>query len=100
MKKTSLFWLAASLTTILALVAAAGCSLVLAPDTTAPAVASTVPADNSAGIAVTSAMTARFSEAMDQLTIMPIALSPKTGYDEDALHEGGIFKCQTGPHGC
>jgi len=79
MKKTSLFWLAASLTTILALVAGAGCTLLPAPDTTAPAVASTVPADTSAGIAVNSAVTARFSEAMDPLTINTTTFTLKRG---------------------
>ncbi|MFH2119978.1 MAG: Ig-like domain-containing protein [Pseudomonadota bacterium] len=40
-----------------------------APDTTAPTVSSTVPANAATGVAVNSAMAATFSEAMDPLTI-------------------------------
>jgi len=50
-----------------------------APDTTAPIVSSTIPADIAAGVAVNSAMVATFSEAMDPLTITTITFTVKQG---------------------
>jgi hypothetical protein len=40
-----------------------------APDTTAPAVSSTIPADTATGVAINQNITATFSEAMDPATI-------------------------------
>lgn len=46
-----------------------GCPLTPSPDTTAPTVSSTVPANSATGVAVGSSITATFSEAMDPATI-------------------------------
>ncbi|MFO7618043.1 MAG: Ig-like domain-containing protein [Thermoplasmata archaeon] len=50
-----------------------------APDTTAPTVISTVPANAATDVAIDSAITATFSEAMDPLTITTITFTLKQG---------------------
>jgi hypothetical protein len=50
-----------------------------APDTTAPTVVSTVPANAATDVAINSAMSATFSEAMDPLTITTITFTLKQG---------------------
>jgi hypothetical protein len=50
-----------------------------APDTTAPTVVSTVPANTATGVAINSAMSATFSEAMDHLTITTVTFTLKQG---------------------
>jgi hypothetical protein len=49
------------------------------PDTTAPTVSSTVPANAAMGVAINSAITATFSEAMDPLTITTVTFTLKQG---------------------
>src|SRR5271157_4131062 len=50
-----------------------------APDTTAPTVSFTIPANGGTGVAVNSAMAAIFSKAMDPLTITTITFTLKQG---------------------
>jgi hypothetical protein len=50
-----------------------------APDVTAPTVSSTVPADTTTDVAINSAMTATFSEAMDPLTVTTTTFTLKHG---------------------
>ena len=50
-----------------------------APDTAAPTVVSTVPANAATGVAINSAMSATFSEAMDPLTITTVTFTLKQG---------------------
>ncbi len=50
-----------------------------APDITAPSVVSTIPAIGATGVAVSSAMTATFSEVMDPLMITPITFTLTQG---------------------
>ena len=50
-----------------------------APDTTAPTVTLTVPTNTATGVAINSAMTATFSEAMNPLTITTVTFTLKAG---------------------
>src|SRR5438309_2050431 len=49
------------------------------PDTTAPTVSFTVPANAAAGVAISQKIAATFTEAMDPLTITPITFTLKQG---------------------
>src|SRR5437867_2265795 len=49
------------------------------PDTTAPTVSFTVPANAAAGVAISQKIAATFSEAMDPLTITPVTFTLKQG---------------------
>jgi hypothetical protein len=49
------------------------------PDTTVPTVISTIPVDAATGVAINSAMSATFSEAMDPLTITTVTFTLKQG---------------------
>src|SRR2546430_1531113 len=49
------------------------------PDTTAPTVSFTVPANAATGVAISQKIAAAFSEAMDPLTITPVTFTLKQG---------------------
>jgi hypothetical protein len=70
---------------ILAGIGMMGCA-VAGVDTTAPTVSSTVPADSATAVAVTSNVTASFSEAMDSATITATTFTLKQG----SIAVGGV----------
>jgi len=74
MKKRNILWLAISIIMILAITLVSACST--APT---PTVSSTIPVNAATGVAVNSAMTATFSEAMNPLTVTTATFTLKQG---------------------
>ncbi|HEX9896831.1 MAG TPA: Ig-like domain-containing protein [Dehalococcoidales bacterium] len=80
MKKKPILQFAISIIMVLDIALVSACTFTApTPDTTAPTVSSTIPVNAATGVAINSAITAIFSEAMNPLTIISVTFTLKQG---------------------